>query len=163
MALFGRQRDILLFNSINRELLGDVITQQVGYYKISLSKSTVNMYGESTEKYVSDPALLNCLITRGDQTWNSDDWGPDVVRTLDFNFFRQDLLDIQLVPEIGDVIFYYENYYEVDGIVENQLFVGKSPDYAYSQGLENFGSSISIKCATHLVPADKIGITKERG
>jgi hypothetical protein len=163
MALFGRQRDILLFNSINRELLGDVITQQVGYYKISLSKSTTNIYGEAVEKYVSDPTLLNALITRGNQTWNSDDWGPDVTRTLDFAFFRQDLLDIELVPEVGDVIFYYENYYEVDGIVENQLFVGKTPDYAYSSGLENFGSSISILCSTHLVPADKIGITKERG
>ena len=163
MALFGRQRDILLFNSINRELLGDVITQQVGYYKIYLSKSTTNIYGEAVEKYVSDPTLLNALITRGNQTWNSDDWGSDVTRTLDFAFFRQDLLDIELVPEVGDIIFYYENYYEVDGLVENQLFVGKTPDYAYSSGLENFGSSISILCSTHLVPADKIGITKERG
>ena len=163
MALFGRQRDILLFNSINRELLGDVITQQVGYYKISLSKSTVNMYGEAVEKYVSAPVLLNALITRGDQTWNSDDFGPDNIRTSNFAFFRQDLLDLELVPEVGDVIFYYENYYEVDGIVENQLFVGKTPDYAYSQGLEHFGSSISIICSTHLIPADKLGITKERG
>jgi len=163
MALFGRQRDILLFNSINRELLGDVITQQVGYYKITVGASRTNMYGEAVDKFVHEPVLLNALITRGDQTWSSDEWGPDVARTSDFAFFRQDLVDLDLVAQVGDVIFYYENYYEIDGIVENQLFVGKSPDYAYSQGLNDFGSSISIVCNTHLIPADKVGITKERG
>jgi hypothetical protein len=162
MALFGRQRDIHLFNTVNRELLGDVITQQVGYYKITVGASKTNMYGESMDKFVHEPVLLNCLITRGEQTWNSDEWGPDITRTLDFAFLRQDLVDIELVPQVGDAIFYYENYYEIDGIVENQYFVGKIPEYSYSEGMNNFGSSISIICNTHLVPADKIGITKER-
>lgn len=162
MALFGRQRDISLFSSVNRELLGDIITQQVGYYKITLQSSKINMYGESTNKFFHEPVLLNCLVTRGDQTWNSDEWGPDVTRTLDFAFYRQDLVDLNVVPEIGDIIFYYENYYEIDGLIENQYFVGKIPEYSYSEGLNQFGSSISIKCSTHLVPADKLGITKER-
>jgi hypothetical protein len=86
-----------------------------------------------------------------------------VTRTLDFAFFRQDLVDKALVPEVGDAIFYYENYYEIDGITENQYFVGKIPEYSYSEGLNSYGSSISIICSTHLVPADKLGITKERG
>ena len=162
MALFGRQRDIHLFNTVNRELLGDIITQQVGYYKITVGASKTNMYGESMDKFVHEPVLLNCLITRGEQTWNSDEWGPDITRTLDFAFLRQDLVDIELVPQVGDAIFYYENYYEIDGIVENQYFVGKIPEYSYSEGMNNFGSSISIICNTHLVPADKIGISKER-
>ena len=162
MALFGRQRDIHLFNTVNRELLGDVITQQVGYYKITVGASKTNMYGESMDKFVHEPVLLNCLITRGEQTWNSDEWGPDITRALDFAFLRQDLVDIELVPQVGDAIFYYENYYEIDGIVENQYFVGKIPEYSYSEGMNNFGSSISIICNTHLVPADKIGISKER-
>jgi hypothetical protein len=163
MAVFGRKRDILLFNSVNPVLLSDIVTQQVGYYKITLGASKTNMYGEAVNKFVHEPVLLNCLITRGDQTWNSDEWGPDVTRTLDFAFFRQDLVDEALVPEVGDAIFYYENYYEIDGITENQYFVGKIPEYSYSEGLNNYGSSISIICSTHLVPADKLGITKERG
>jgi hypothetical protein len=162
LALFGRNRDVLLINSINRELLPDIITQQVGYYKVSLGASTTNMYGEATNKFVSDPVLLNCLITRGEQTWSSDEWGPDINRNISFAFFRQDLADTNLVPEVGDFIFYYEAYYEVDAITENQYFVGKIPEYSYSTGLENYGSSISIICSTHMVPADKLGITIER-
>lgn len=163
MAIFGRQRDILLFNSINRELLPDVITQQIGYYKISLGKTTTNIYGEAATKNISDPVLLNCLITRGEQTWSSDAYGPDVNRTISFAFFRQDLVDVNVVPEVGDVIFWYENYYEVDAVTDNQYFMGKIPEYAYSEGMEKYGSSISIICTTHLIPADKVGLTKERG
>lgn len=162
MALFGRQRDVLLINSINRELLPDIITQQVGYYKVTLGASQTNMYGEAVNKFFSEPALINCLITRGEQIWSTDAYGPDVNRALSFAFFQQDLRDLELVPEVGDVIFYYENYYEVDGTIENQYFVGKIPEYAYSDGINQFGSSISIVCSTHLVPADKLGITKER-
>jgi hypothetical protein len=45
--------------------------------------------------------------------------------------------------------------------------MGKNPDYPNSPqlqnpGLEEFGSSISIICQTHYVPADKVGITQER-
>ena len=120
------------------------------------------MYGEATNKFVSDPVLLNCLITRGEQTWSSDEWGPDINRNISFAFFRQDLADTNLVPEVGDFIFYYEAYYEVDAVTENQYFVGKIPEYSYSTGLENYGSSISIICNTHMVPADKLGITIER-
>ena len=63
---------------------------------------------------------------------------------------------------MGDVIMYYEGYYEVDSVVSNELFVGKNPNYAYSEGLDDFGWSVSIKCETHYIPADKLGITKER-
>ena len=106
---------------------------------------------------------LNCLITRGDQAWSAaDGFGPDLDRTVSFAFFLQDLKDLEILPEVGDVIFWYENYYEVDGVVDNQYFVGKIPEYSYSEGLDQYGSSISVVCSTHLVPADKLGITKER-
>lgn len=162
MALFGRSRDILLINSINRELLPNIITQQVGYYKITLEASTTNMYGEALDKFVNEPVLLNCIIERGDQSWTSDAFGPDTSRALTFAFFRDDLIEAGVLPEVGDVIFYYENYYEVDTVVDNQYFVGKIPEYSYSEGLDQYGSSISIVVQTHLIAADKLGITKER-
>ena len=36
MSLFGEARDISLFRHINRELINNIIEQQVGYYKIIL-------------------------------------------------------------------------------------------------------------------------------
>ena len=120
------------------------------------------MYGEATSKFYSDPVLINCLITRGEQTWSSDQLGPDVNRTFTFSFLREDLKDLQLLAEVGDIVFYQENYYELDSVVENQYFTGKNPEYPYSEGMDNFGTSLSIICQGHLVPADKVGLSLER-
>jgi hypothetical protein len=57
---------------------------------------------------------------------------------------------------------YNELYYETDNINENQLILGKDPDYSYSQGLENFGSSFSIILKTHLTSPERLGIEKLR-
>lgn len=162
MALFGTQRDISMFRHVSRELMGDIITQQVGYYIYKINESAVNMYGEALEKYFDGPLLLNCLINRGDQQWGVTEFGPDVDRELSFAFLRDDLIDFDLTPSVGDIIMWYENYYEVDAITQNQLFVGKNAEYPYLS-LSDFGRSISVICQTHLVPSDKVQITKERG
>ena len=161
MALYGGQRDVALFRNVNRELLKNIITQEIAYYKIGLTETTVNLYGESSEKFYNDPVLLTCLITRGDQSYNDDDFGPDVKRNVSFALLRDDLVDLGLVPEDGDIISWQESYYEIHQIVENQLVLGKSEQYNMTN-LSNFGSSLSIICNAHLTRAEKVGINRQR-
>ena len=106
-------------------------------------------------------ALVNALTgTNTDSLSEEQKRGMTI--DLGFAFLRDDLKDASVSPQVGDIIMWYEGYYEVDSIVSNQLFVGKDPDYAYSEGLDQFGYDVSIICQTHYVPADKLGITKER-
>jgi hypothetical protein len=169
MALFGGERDISLFRNLNKELLGDIITQQCVYYKLKLEETLTNMYGESAgAKYYYDPVILNALIQRPEQEYTTDEiLGVDFNWGADFKFFRDDLVTANIITEVGDIIMYLEGYYEVDSVVSNQYFSGKNPKYPYNEnplnpGLEKFGSSISIICKTHYTPADKVQITKER-
>tara|TARA_R110000823_G_scaffold286316_3_gene404632 strand:- start:914 stop:1495 length:582 start_codon:yes stop_codon:yes gene_type:complete len=185
MALFGSARDISLFRHVNRELLADIITQQCSFYKYKLEETKVNIYGEAAEeKYYMGPVLLNCLIERTEQEYPETDLGTDFTWGATFKFLRDDLLNkmedfneffdptnyqygANLVPEVGDIIMYQDGYYEVDNTDANQYFMGKNPDYPnninpINPGLEDFGSSISIICKTHYVPADKLGISQER-
>ena len=56
MALFGGARDISLFRNINYELLGDIISQQIVYYKHNISKTKTNIYGETTgHRFFNEP------------------------------------------------------------------------------------------------------------
>jgi len=160
--MFGRSRDINLFLSVNNELLHDVISQQIGYYKIVLDETKSNLYGESTEKMYLGPILISCLIERGDFDFTNDDFGPDVNRSVKYRFLKNDLVLANVVPEVGDVIMYNELYYEIDDVNQNQLILGKDNEYAYSDGLENFGSSWSIIVTTHYARPEKLGITKQR-
>ena len=163
MALYGGSRDISFFNHINKELLEDVIEQVCSIYKISLNNTAANIYGESSEKIYADPVLLNCLITRGEQNTGDDDFGPDRKRSNSFAFYRRHLVDANIVPEIGDIILWQESYYEIDNLIENQLTVGKSPDYpSDTPYLNTFGKSWSIIAVTHLTREDKLNLKKSR-
>jgi len=168
MALYGTSRDVSLFRHINRELLHDIITQQCVYYQFKTAETKVNIYGESSgAKYYTEPVILNMLVDRGDNTSPTGDMGVDYDRPMTFKFFRDDLVDANILPDVGDIIMWYEGYWEVENTNANQLFVGKDPAYPYdvnplNPGLENFGTNLSIMCVCHYVPADKVGITKER-
>lgn len=155
--MFGSGRDFALIRNINKELLRRVIGQEVVYFKIELDQTPVNVYGESLNKSYYNPFKLNCLILRQDQSTDTGDFGPDVTREISFAFLKPDLEDIPIVPEIGDIIQWDNNFYEVDIIRENQLFVGKDPQYNLNDFSRKFGRSVSIICDTHLTRADKVG------
>ena len=161
MSLFGSKKDFGLLTKMNRELLQDIIEQEIAFYKLSINETHANIYGESSEKSFYDPIVMQCLITRGDQVYTTDDFGPDVARELTFAFLRDDFVDLGLVPEVGDIIMLAEDYYEIDSIVENEDFFGKDPDYNYARS-DKYGKSISIRCSAHLTRADKLGITRTR-
>lgn len=162
MALFGTVRDAATLTGVALEFVDNVITQQVGYYSVYLPNTPSNVYGEGLVKDYIGPVLLNCLIVRGDFTTRNDDFGPDTFRTVDFRFLKVSLREANVVPKTGDVVMYNEAYYEVDNVNENQLFLGKDPDYAYSQGLNEFGASFSIILNTHLSNPERFGITAQR-
>ncbi len=162
MALFGTVRDALMQIGVAHEFVNNVATQQIGYYKVVLPDTQPNVYGEALVKSYIGPVLLNLLIVRGDFTTTIDSFGPDSRRDVEFRFLKVDLEIANVVPETGDVIMYNELYYEVDNTNENQYFLGKDPNYSYSQGLNEFGQSFSIICFTHLTTPERLGITQDR-
>ena len=158
MALFGGSRDISLFNTVNSELIKDIIQTEVAYYKFALEQTTVNVYGEAPSKVYFEPLRIECLINKSDQSWSSDDFGPDVNQNISFNFLKHELKNINLVPEIGDIILFKNNFYEVDSKVENQLILGRDPDYAISTETLDFGSSFSVLLNTYISRIEKLNL-----
>ncbi len=161
MSLFGKNRDINFLKSINKELLHDIIEQQIGYYKPKLDQIETNIYGETPNKFWIGPVLIKCLIDRGAQDWKVDEV-PDVNRSFKFRFLKDDLTCADILTEVGDVIVWEDDYYEIDAVVQNQLIVGKSNEYNYSDSVVNFGSSLSIIVSAHYSRPEKLGITRDR-
>ena len=163
MALFGKNRDINLFHTINNELLKDIIQTEVAYYKFALEQTIANVYGEAMGKNYYEPIKIACLIDRLDQSWASDDFGSDVNQSISFKFLKNELKTINLVPNIGDILLFRNNFYEVDSKIENQLIMGRDPDYAISTGTVDFGDSFSIIVNTHLSLVEKLNLIPLRG
>ena len=145
-----------------KELVEDIISQEVGYYKIMLSDTPVNVYGEGMSKYFIGPILIPCLIERGEFQKETTDFGLDTRRDVVFRFFKDHLMEANVVPEVGDFVMYNEAYYEIDNVNENQYILGKDPNYIYSDALQGFGETYSIILTGHYASPDKLGITQER-
>ena len=158
--LFGSSRDFNLMTKLSRELIKDVVEQEVLYHKISLEDTDVNLYGEAMQKSYFNAVKLNCLITRGDQVIDIQEFGPDLGREASFAFIRQDLVDASVVAEVGDILQWHNDFYEVDTVRENQLFVGRDSGYNLASYANNFGSSISIIVDCHLTRAERVGISE---
>ena len=158
MALFGGSRDINLFHTINSELINDIIQTEVAYYKFALEQTVANVYGEAMGKNYYEPMKIACLIDRQDQAWSSDSFGSDVGQTVDFRFLKDELLTINLVPEIGDILLFRNNFYEIDSKIENQLFMGQDPDYALSVETADRGGSFSVLVSAHLSRVEKLNL-----
>ena len=158
MALFGGSRDISLFHKLNKELLNDIIQTEIAYYKFALEQTTVNVYGEAPGKNYFEPLKIACLINKDDQLWSSDDFGSDINQTIGFKFLKKELKDINLVPEIGDIILFKNNFYEVDNKVENKFILGRDPDYALSTETTDFGESFTVLLNTHISRVEKLNL-----
>ena len=59
---FIPQKEIEFIDSVNEELIDEIIGQSVDIYKVSIDDTDENIYGESTTKYYEVGFRVNCLI-----------------------------------------------------------------------------------------------------
>lgn len=154
-----------LVRKLNRELMGNIITQQCSVYQFKLEETKVNLYGEAdAEKYYDGPFIFNVLINRTNEQYAENIEGVQFGQPIEFYFFRDDIKDADVLIRVGDIILYQESYYGVQSTVANQYWGGKNPAYPnnvnpLNPGLENFGNNLSVLVSTYYIPADKVAIS----
>ena len=129
---FIRSRDLEFFDTINKSLVGDpntekegVINQTVVVYKVSVYETETNLYGEASGgKVYKNGIKLGCLIDAQDFDFEATEFGPDANQDVTFAFIRQSLIDVNFVPDIGDIIAWNYAHFEISAINENQLVAG---------------------------------------
>ena len=156
MALFGGQRDAKFLAAINSELINAIIDTEIEFYKLVVESSDSNMYGESESKSYYDSILIPCLITKDDKSANMDDYGHTYTRSSKFAISRDILVKSDFYPEVGDIVFWDNEYFEVDNVDANQYFTGKNPE-TWPNG-EDHGYSVSIVVDAHATRQTPQGI-----
>jgi hypothetical protein len=147
MPRFVTERDFLFFQHINREVVVDVVDVEVVLYKIIQDIANVNIYGESISKARYRGISLNALIKYPKAQPGSEGFGYDITQPgVEFRFVRKLLQDVDVYPDIGDIIKYNESYYEIDNINETQL-VAARPEYNHN-----------IICEAHLTRRSSLNI-----
>ena len=125
MARFTLARDIKFFESISRELVDVVIETAVVLYKLVIEDSKTNLYGESLNKTYYQGVQTTAVIERETSTSEYEGFGSDKNQLVEFRFNRFTLEDNGFYPEVGDIIFHHEGYFEIDNVREDQMIGGQ--------------------------------------
>lgn len=126
MPRFVSQKDFNFFQHINREVVVDIVDVDVILYKIALETTSVNLYGEATEKARYTPVELKALVKYGKTEQDTKDgFGFDTTQKVEFRFVRSLLEVVNVYPEPGDIIGYNDAFYEIDNTNDVQLVAGQ--------------------------------------
>ena len=125
MARFALDRDIRFFEGISRELVDAVVENTAVIFKLIIESSKINIYGESLSKTYYSGVETSCMIERDDTTSAYEGFGPDTTQNVRFLFNRFTLEDKGIYPEIGDIIYHNDAYFEIDNVQEDQLIGGR--------------------------------------
>ena len=121
---FIPQKEINLIDSMNEELIDNIVGQSVDIYKISVDDTEENMYGESLTKYYDRGFRVNCLIMFNEPEMLQDDFGADLNTTIEMYFHRTTLVEAGFHPEVGDIVDWNNYYFEINSVTEPQLIAG---------------------------------------
>ncbi len=152
-------KDLATIEKFNRELLGEpskgdcgIIDQYVILYRTSVYETETNMYGEASDgKVYKQGVKLPCVVDAEDFDFQYTEFGPDNKQNVSFAFQRAYLVEVDLRPDIGDILKWNEGYFEVNTYNENQL-IGGNPD-----------NSHSIVVSAHLVRTPTTNLEEYRG
>jgi len=143
------QRDLNMINSLNGELMGDIIENLVQIFKICPNETKTNIYGETsseTGKWYFPAIQISALIERSDMEAEYDDFGPNRSQNYLFKMREKMLQQLEFYPEIGDVVFFNDRYYEINNVISEQLLGGQSD------------KNHSIICNTHYTKYTSLNI-----
>ena len=150
MPKFMLERDLQLFRSFARELVDTVIENTCVLFKVNLNETKINLYGEAMNKTWYPGVELFVLIDKEPDTATYEGFGPDEQQNITFKFDRLLCEERNTYPEIGDVIYFDNSYYEIDNTTETQ-FVGGLPG-------NNSDRNWSIVCSTFMVSKSNLNI-----
>jgi len=160
MALFGTQRDAKFLASINSELINSIIDTEIEFFKLVVEESNSNIYGESTSKTYFDSILIPVVINKEGKTGAMDDYGHSYTRTAQFGISRDIIEKAGFYPEVGDIVKWDAEFYELDNVDANQYFAGKNPE-TWPNG-SDFGYSVSVLGDAHVTRQTPTNIRKMR-
>ena len=130
---FLPQKEIDVIDSMNEELIDEIVGQSVDIYKVSIDNTDENVYGESTNKYYEVGFRVNCLIQFNEPEVIQEEFGADVNSSIEMYFQRNNLSSgsLNFYPEAGDIVDWNDFYWEINGTTEPQWIAGH-PEYKHS-------------------------------
>lgn len=179
MPKFFNANDLDFIKTIAEEVVDYVVEQAVTLFKVSVGETKTNLYGESLGKVYHAPANLMAIVDRTPNAVQYEGFGSDTLQSVEFRFNRMRLRTETLprlrdvngtfvpadaiqntqygYPEIGDIIYFDESYYEVDNVQWTRLIGGQPTIYNQTTG-EFEDARMFLTTICHMVRRSQVQI-----
>jgi hypothetical protein len=130
---FIPQKEINLIDSMNEELIDEILGQSVDIYKVSVENTDANMYGESTAKYYNVGFRVNCMLLHNQPDTLQDEFGAETNVSIEMYFQRNNLASgsLEFFPEVGDIVDWNDQFWEMNSVTEPKL-IGGHPNFRHN-------------------------------
>lgn len=126
MPLFVGSREIAFFNSINKELIQQIICQKITYYSVSAEHTNSHrLYDEAIRKTVFTPVEINAMVLYQDPQQTVDQFSIDTIYKIEVYFYQEELRERKLIPREGDFVSFGDVGYEIEKLNRPQIVYGQ--------------------------------------
>ena len=123
---FIGQKELTFIARVTKELIQNVIGQEVTYYQILADKTKTNdLYNEAINKAYAVPVRVNCLVYYENTQEAVTNFPPDAKFKVDVFFHNSELVDRNLAPKMGDFVQFGEVLYEIYQATQPQIVFGQ--------------------------------------
>jgi hypothetical protein len=139
-------RDMRLVDSLNKELLFNMIQTEVVIYRIVPELTDVNIYGEASsksKKMYHRPQKTCCYADRGDLKTEPDDFIDKKQNTV-FKFLYSDLKELNIYLTEGDLIDFNSRLFQIDEVSGQEQLLGGQPLNSFSIICNSHYSRLSV-------------------
>ena len=126
--LFHSPKDINLFDSINKELLTNIVDTTVDIYIYDTEFSEVDIYNDVENKLYYDAVQVGGFIDHPEADYDSEKLQEESW-TIEVKFHKNTLMELDGLDEklkAGDLIGYDNKFYKIVQIVDNQFIGGQT-------------------------------------
>ena len=126
--------DIQFINCLNSELLKNIVSQSILYFRVDEERTQQNIYGESKRKFWKNPIKLFARVEVQEPTQKIDQFSLDEENKITIYFDKYDLYKNNVKPTVGDYVKFSTITYEILKLYEWQPLYGMA------------GENVLVKC-----------------
>lgn len=164
MPLYSGAKDVGFLRGISMELMHQIISSEILIFKISQQSTAVNIYGEATDRRYKPGVRVYTRAVAEDKIAQNDSEVVDFNKNIIFSFLKADLKNQGIYIEVGDIIMYDDQYFEIDNVNDGKYWSNRNPNSNIGMMQNNWalhGYDYTIICETHQTQKTVLNIEED--